>query len=488
MRFFLGWILTLITLSVGSLGAAERPNVVLIIVDDLNDWVGCLGGHPNARTPHMDRLAQQGTLFVNAHCQAPLCGPSRASFLSGLFPSTTGLYGQPRRDLEKDTQRFVGHLLPQYFSRHGYRTYGVGKITHGISLKAVVDVAGPTGSSGPKPRVAGGEAIDRFHYWPDESSPFSGTQTDWGAFPERDALMPDHQTAAWAVEKLNEASDPFFMAIGFHRPHVPFYVPERWFEDFPLNELALPQIQDGDLDDVPSIGRAIHELPRFPQLPFLQADDNAQWRLCVQAYLACVAFVDAQIGKVLAAVPSKTIVALISDHGYHLGEKNRVAKHSLWPESTRVPMIVRAPDVGRAGQRVDQPVGLIDLFPTLCDLVGIPAKAGLEGKSLKPLLEDPAAPWDRPAIRTTYARGNHSLQSRTHHYVRYEDGSEEYYDLRRDPHAWDNLAAQANRQDLEQLRGWLPKQEAPYHPASSPSPVNAWFQTHFAEQITGSDR
>ena len=462
--------------------AGERPNVLLIIVDDLNDWVGCLGGHPNAKTPHIDGLAARGTLFANAHCQAPLCGPSRASFLSGLYPSSNGVYGQPTKQLGKDRERFVGHLLPQHFARNGYRTFGVGKITHGIRLEDVVDVAGPTGNSGPKPKVDSSGEPGRFHYRPDERRPFSGTQTDWAPFPDSDQLMPDYATAAWAVEHLDSMGEqPFFMAVGFHRPHVPFYVPQPWFDLFPLDEVTLPAIQEADLKDVPQIGRDLHELPKFPQLPYLRADGDRQWRLCVQAYLACTAFVDAQIGKVLANVPENTMVALISDHGYHLGEKNRVAKHSLWPEATRVPMVI-VPVEGTARQVVDQPVGLIDLFPTLCELAGIPLKPGLEGLSLRPLLENPGAPWSRSTIRTTYARGNHSLRSREHHFIHYENGAEEYYDLRSDPHAWNNLSGTLSQAAREAFLQDLPSQEVPYHPASSSSPVNAWFKTHFEKE------
>ena len=454
--------------------AEARPNVLLLVVDDLNDWVGCLEGHPDARTPHIDRLAGRGTLFTNAHCQAPLCGPSRASFLTGRFPSSLGLYGQPTRELAQDKDRFVGHLLPQHFARQGYRTFGVGKITHGIPLSAVVEVAGPSGNSGPKP-----PDDHRFHYQPPDIEPFSGTQTDWAPFPGEASQMPDVVTADWAIKMLRSApSEPFLLAVGFHRPHVPFYVPQPWFDLFPLDEITLPPITEDDLADVPEIGRAIHELPRYPHLPFLQENENAQWRRCVQAYLACTSFVDSQIGRVLEAVPDDTVIVLFSDHGYHLGEKNRVAKHSLWPESTRVPLVILA-DLGRPGQRVDQPVGLIDLFPTLCELAGVPKPSGLEGESLVPLLLDPETILTREAIRTTYARGNHSLRSREEHYIRYENGEEEYYRLGRDPHAWTNLAAGSTAIDMSAFRDLLPKTEAPYHPASSARPVNAWFKAHF---------
>ncbi len=467
--------------SIASTVAQEKPNVLLIIIDDLNDWVGCLGGHPDAKTPNIDALSRRGTLFTNAHCQAPICGPSRASLLTGRYPSSTGLYVQPGKSLSQDRERFIGHLLPQHFSNHGYQTYGVGKVTHGIELSSVVDIAGPTGNSGPKPKGPKQPNDVRFHYRPDYSIPYTGTQTDWGAFPERDEQMPDHTTAAWAVEhlqkKVGNQGKPFFMAVGFHRPHVPFYVPQKWFDPFSIDSITLPEIVEEDLDDLPTIARELHELPRYPQWPFLRANDDLQWRRCVQAYLACTTFVDAQIGKVLKVVPPNTVIALVSDHGYHLGEKNRVSKHSLWPESTRVPMIIVPPSEGKV-QTIDQPVGLIDLFPTLCSLANIPSKSEIDGLDLSPILANPHETWPRMAIRTTYARGNHSLRSKTHHYIRYEDGSEELYDLREDPNAWKNLAPTASEDQLAPFRKRLPKSEASYHPSNQRSPVNAWFERH----------
>ena len=313
---------------------AAKPNLLFIAIDDLNDWVGCLDGHPQARTPNIDRLAKRGTLFVNAHCQGPICGPSRASLLSGYYPHVTGIYQQPKgKAMEKDRTFFHGRMVSHYFADHGYRTLAVGKITHGYSAKLAFDsYGGKFDGSGPKP--SGGR---RFNYHlPDV--PWTGTQTDWGAFPEKDDDMSDHKSADWAVERLaGESKDSFFLAVGFIRPHVPFYVPQKWFDLFPLDAVQLPPVRDDDLRDVPEISRRIHELPKYPRLVFLQRNDNEQFRKCVQAYLACVAFVDHQVGRVLDALgkgphADNTVVVLFSDHGYHLGEKDRVSKHSLWEE------------------------------------------------------------------------------------------------------------------------------------------------------------
>ena len=463
----------------------SRPNVLFIAIDDLNDWVGCLDGHPQAITPNLDRLAARGTLFTNAHCQAPICGPSRASLLTGRYPHSTGVYQQPTKRLNQDAENFDGHLLPQVFAEHGYRTLGAGKITHGFDHDRAFDVYGPKGSAGPKPAKG-----HRFHYHlPDV--PWSGTQTDWGAFPDRDEEMPDHRVASWAEEQLRASQEePFFLAVGFTRPHVPFYVPEPWFADFPLDEIVLPEVLDGDQDDVPAIGRAIHEVPKYPKLDWLQANDAEQFRRCVQAYLACTAFVDHQVGRVLDALEAgphaeDTIIVLFSDHGYHLGEKDRVSKQSLWEESTRVPLvIVRPQSEANEGDAkvVDRNVGLIDLFPTLLELSHLPARETNQGLSLVKLMENPETEWRRATL-TTYSRGSHALRSDRYRYIRYEDGSEELYDHDRDPNEWTNLADRKETAPIRQALGQLiPREESPYHPATSTSPINTWFQAHLESE------
>ncbi|MEM7147273.1 MAG: sulfatase [Verrucomicrobiota bacterium] len=482
-RFFL-ILLGLVALGVGGGEAGEkRPNVLFIAIDDLNDWVGCLGGHPDALTPNMDRLAKRGTLFTNAHCQAPICGPSRASLLSGTYPHTNGLYAQPGgKGLVEDRELFRGHLMPEYFAAQGYATFGCGKITHGYPMDVAFEVWGKKagGSSGPKP------GKERFNYEPDYRVPFTGTQTDWGAFPERDDEMPDHDAANWAIERLGEAhEEPFFLAVGFVRPHVPFYVPQKWFDLFPIDDVILPEIPEGDLDDVPETGIAMHEMPRYPDIDWLRENDSEQLRKCVQAYLACTTYVDSEVGRVLDALDASayaddTVIVLFSDHGYHLGEKDRVSKHSLWEESTRVPMIVVVPG-GKAGVVRGEPVGLIDMYPTLTELCGLPAKESNEGVSLVPLLDgSDAAEW-REAVVTTYARGSHALRSEGFRYIRYEDGAEELYDHARDPDEWTNLAGNPEyREELKRFRGLVPAKDAPYHAASRAASVNAWFEEHMA--------
>ena len=463
--------------------AAERPNVLFIAIDDLNDWVGCLGGHPQAKTPNIDRLAKRGTLFTNAHCQAPICGPSRASLLSGRYPHSTGVYQQPtKKPLEADRENFAGQLMPEYFAKHGYQTLGGGKITHRYSMQKAFQIAAPKfGGSGPKP----GDKTVRFNYSPDLSIPFTGTQTDWAPFPDVDEKMPDHRAASWASSQLASLKDdqPFFLAVGFVRPHVPFYVPQKWFDMFPLEQVQLPNIPVDDLEDVPEMGRRLHELTRYPQLDWLTKNDNDQLRKCVQAYLACTTFVDHQVGRVLEALEKSghadnTILVLFSDHGYHLGEKHRVSKHSLWEESTRVPLIISKPKQKKSAT-CKRPVGLIDLYPTLLELCDLPARKRNEGASLAPLLNDTKFDW-RGSTLTTYGRANHAVRTDRYRYISYEDGSEELYDHDVDPQELKNIAREKSQQEtLVQLRTLLPKHDAPYHAANSSAPINAWFKEHF---------
>jgi arylsulfatase A-like enzyme len=461
------------------------PNVLLIVVDDLNDWIGCLGGHPQAKTPNIDRLAKAGILFENAHCQGPICGPSRASIWSGSYPHTTGVYQQPASNsLTEDEKFFKGQLLPEYFSRNGYETFAVGKVTHGYRNETAFDYyGGKFDGAGPKPAKG-----RRFNYFlPDV--PFTGTQTDWGPFPDQDEKMPDYRSADWASEVLTQTHDrPFFLAVGFNRPHVPWYVPEKWFAPFPLDEIVLPAVMGNDLEDVPEIGVKIHELPKYPSLEFLQANGNEQFKKCVQAYLACNYFVDHQVGRVLksleqSAYADNTIVILFSDHGYHLGEKSRVSKHSLWEESTRVPFMIlpsRDSELRHkvAGRKSSKPVELIDLYPTLTEMCGLPSKASNEGRSLKPLMEDPSIEWRFSAL-TTYARKNHSLRTERYRYIRYENGAEELYDHQFDPEEWENIAGDPEQAELIfRFRLEVPRRNAKYHAATKKRPINPWFQSH----------
>lgn len=445
----------------GPARAAERPNVLFLAIDDLNDWVGCLGGHPQARTPHIDKLARRGTLFTNAHCQAPLCNPSRTSLLTGLRPSTTGIHGLAPwfRAVPALRDRVT---LPQALRAAGYRTMSVGKIYHGGHPPAK-DRAGEMhvfGKAGPPALPA-----KKFVQTPDAIR-----LMDWGVYPEKDEDQLDWKTADQAIAWLKgPPKRPFFMGVGFFLPHVPCYASRKWFDLHPDDRLVMPKVRDDDRDDVPDFAWYLHwKLPE-PRLSWLKKEK--QWRPLVRSYLAATSFMDSQVGRVLAALAAaklegETVVVLWSDHGWHLGEKGITGKNTLWERSTRVPLIFAGPGVA-VGAKCQRPVELLDLYPTLCELCSAKAPAGLEGRSLAPLLKkaDAARPW--PAI-TTHNQGNHAVRSERWRYIRYADGSEELYDMDNDPREWVNLARDKKHAEVvKEHRRWLPKVDVPAAPGSA---------------------
>jgi len=432
----------------------QRPNVLFIAIDDQNDWVGHMGGHPLAHTPHIDQLAERGTTFLNAHCQAPLCNPSRTSLMLSLRPTTTGIYGLAPwfRSLDGWKDRVT---LAQHFKRSGYRTLTAGKIFHGgvgdpAARRAEFDEWGPAGGIGVKPDQKLIPAT------PMGNHPLM----DWGVFPHRDEDKGDYQVASWAVEQIRSADrgQPFFLAAGFFLPHVPCYTTQKWFDLFPDDDRVLPLIQLDDRNDTPRFSWYLHwHLPE-PRLKWVQ--DNAQWRNLSRSYLACTSFVDEQVGRVLAALDEagladNTIVVLWSDHGFHLGEKGITGKNTLWEDGTRVPLVFAGPGVS-AQQRCVQPAELLDIYPTLVELCGLPPRDDLEGISLLPQLQDATTHRERPAV-TSHNQGNHGVRSERWRYIRYADGSEELYDQQTDPHEWTNLIANPGLAEVvEQHKRWLP--------------------------------
>jgi len=434
----------------------QRPNILFIAIDDLNDWIGCLGGHPQVKTPHMDALAARGTLFTNAHCQAPLCNPSRTSILTGLRPSTTGVYGLAPwfRTLPEFQNRVT---LPQLLKENGYHTYSVGKLYHANfppqeqRAREFTEVA----------RLQRRARPER----PFIQTPGNHPAMDWGPFPERDDETPDYQIASWAVDKLtSKPPQPFFLAVGFHLPHVPLYAPQKWFDLYPDETLQMPPYREDDRDDTPEFSWYLHwKLPE-PRLSFLK--QAGQWRPMVRAYLATISYVDSQVGRVLDALEKSghadnTIVVLWSDHGWHLGEKGISGKNTLWDRSTRVPLIFAGPGIAE-GARCNQPAELLDLYPTLAALTNCKnTPADLQGHSLVPQLRDASAarPW--PAI-TTHNQGNHGVRTDRWRYIRYADGSEELYDMQADPHEWTNLARQPQYEAIKaELAKWIPQVDRP---------------------------
>ncbi len=461
--------------------AAERPNVLFIAVDDLNDWVGCLGGHPQARTPHIDRLAATGMLFTNAHCAAPACNPSRTAIMTGISPHRSGLYDnrQRMRELLPDAE-----LLPKYFSRHGYWSAGSGKLLHYfIDAPSWDEYFPPKETEDPFPRTL----------YPEErpvslprGGPWQYIETDWAALDATDEEFGgDWLVSQWVGQQLERQHDqPFFLACGIYRPHEPWFVPRKYFDLFPLQEIQLPPgYQDGDLDDLPPAGKR-----RGPNRYFPHIRQHGQWKQAIQGYLASITFADAMVGRVirsLEAGPNRenTIVVLWSDHGWHLGEKQHWQKYTAWRVCTRVPLIVRVPggvpglSAGtEAGSRCDQPVNLLSLFPTLTQLAGLPPQPSHDGPSLVPLLQDPQGPWPHVSITFLNKPRNVGISGRRWRYIEYDNGDRELYDTKDDRFEWTNLAEQPEHAArIAAMRARAPSTYAKLVPASDEAlPKLAW--------------
>ena len=444
----------------------QKPNVLFLAIDDLNDWVGALGGHPQAKTPNLDRLIAKSVLFRNAHCAAPVCSASRHALFSGLRPSTTGWYSNSSKG-KKSYLKTLGKTVPMptHFRNHGYKTMAAGKVFH----KGTTDIRDYQYWDEARPKYNWpahlaarghgyqGKSAGHFYPFPRDGGAIyqmyqegvDGQSLCWGALDPSDIPaegMPDEQVADWAVERVSQAHDlPFFMAIGFVRPHVPYTAPRQFFDEYPLESIKMPEVPDDEMDDIPLWGKT------FAYGTIKEGDHHnvkkvgrEYWREMVRAYLACVSFVDAQAGKVLDALENgpnanNTIVVFWSDHGQHLGEKRHWRKMALWEESTRVPLAIRLPGNLNGGTRCDSAVSLLDLYPTLLALCELPSVYGLEGTSLKPQLSDPLAIRTTPVV-TTWQYNNHAVRSLNHRYIRYRDGTEELYDHRNDPNEHKNLA------------------------------------------------
>ena len=450
-----------------------QPNILMIAVDDLNDFIGGMG-HPDAITPNLDRLISKGVLFSNAQTQSPMCSPSRAAIMTGLRPSTTGIYGMIQDNQIKGTNEVTQNtdFMHQYFKDAGYYTMGIGKIFHNHAPDGLLDESGGRESGfGPAP-------AQRI-YWDKK-----GTSTDWGPFPERDDQMPDYRSAKWAIERINKTYDqPFFLSVGFLRPHVPWHVPQKWFDLYDTSKIQLPPYLENDRDDLPKIALEIDDLPMMPTTEW--AIENNQWKNIIHAYLASVSFVDHYVGEVINAMEKSpyadnTIVVLWSDHGYRLGEKGSFAKVALWNRATISPLIFSGPGIPQ-NERVDAPVELFSIYPTLAELCNLPPNENIEARSIYALLKNPKLNWEAPAI-TTWGRNNHAIVTKGYRYIRYEDGSEELYLLQQDPNEWHNVAGEKEYAKVKgELAKFLPKTNVKWA-AASRYDNNDYFKRQKLEQ------
>lgn len=445
---------------------ATRPNVLFIAVDDLNDWVGVLGGHPQAQTPNIDRLAERGVLFTRAYCSAPGCNASCTSLLMGQRPSTTGVYNNGD-DWRQAPALENAVTLPRHFKDNGYRTYGAGKLFHCHTFFS-------------KRNTRGYFDRDAWHrYFPDftrqmpdevtpERKPVSGSKRfyrghfDWSPLEIPTAHMADARVVRWAIQHLKRRHPrPLFLSVGIYRPHLPWYVPQEYFGRFPLEEIQLLPTIPQDLNDVPAAGIAMAKRKWHEWVV-----ENDKWRSAVQAYLASMSFADDMVGQLLDALAAgplanNTIIVFWSDHGYHLGEKESWEKFALWETTTHVPLIVVAPGVTPPNTRHESTVSLLDLYPTLIDLCGLPnPRQALEGRSLLPCLKQPRRATDRRVV-STQGKGNHAVRSDRYRYILYADGAEELYDHAIDPHEWLNLAGDPQLQSAKaNLAESLPSSDA----------------------------
>jgi len=472
----------------------EKPNVLFISVDDLNDWVGTFPGYPKALTPNLDRLFSKGVLFTNAHCSQAVCTASRNSILSGLHPTSTGWY-ESTKEMRATYDEVMGthKMMPQYFKDNGYNTYAAGKVFHdGITdypdkKDLFWTESAPQYWDEMEPNIweAGyGYGGKMFYPFPANGGQmvqlYNGDKKILkehhnfhslcgGPLQEKDIPkegMYDEQTAKWAIGKLNSKMEkPFFMAVGFIRPHLPYTAPQKYFDLYDTAKIQMPYIPDNEMEDIPLMGKAIAlgYSPKGEWADVMQRKET--WKELVHSYLACVSFVDAQIGLVLDALEKSgqdknTIIVLWSDHGQHLGEKRHFRKMALWEESTKVPLFFSVPGMNNHGKKCDNAVSLLDLYPSLVELCGLPKLTRLEGNSIVPLIKKPTAKWDKPLL-SNWLYKNISVRSNQWRYIQYRDGSEELYNHSKDPNEYTNLIGSGKyKKTISKLKKYIPKEVA----------------------------
>jgi len=515
--------------------AAEksRPNVLLIVCDDLNDYVTGLHGHPQARTPHLERLAETGVSFTRAYTNNPICAPSRSSFLTGIYPHTSRNHHFAkwyRNPVLKNSRTLMAH-----FKQNGYLVVGSGKLMHHLrpeewtAFKHKADYGPFWHRDGkrlahpgvPEPYASIGCVDGSYGALEDVPPPQKRDEGEgwiygaWGkevqplkvnSAEDRDPT-PDERNAAWAAGKIeqlaqSDSGKPFFLGVGFIRPHTPLVVPQKYFDLFPLKDVQLPVRKEGDNEDT-GMKDVVNDKAKGPMYFRMLRESYGGTleglRAFTQAYLASIAAVDDCIGQVLEALDKSrfrdnTIVVVTSDHGWNMGEKDWVFKMSLWEESCRVPLIIRAPGVSRSGKKAGHPVSLVDVYPTLADLCGLKGDtrknnkgAPLDGHSMRPFLEDPEnGKWAGPeaALSMVYSGVEHaqisemqhfSVRTRDFRYVRYNNGFEELYDHRNDPYEWENLADKVDhehiRKELRQKLDAMTGLSIGVLPPRSPTPL-----------------
>ena len=419
----------LLILAVATSGvAADKPNVLFIAVDDLNHWVHYLGRNAQSATPNIDALAARGVRFSRSYCAAPVCNPSRAALMSGLRPGTTGVY---ENNNDWRTVLPEEQMLPAAFRKSGYVALGAGKIYHeSFARKSEWDDYLAKTVRSPTPAPGQNDGVGGIKFAPLDC---------------KDEELDDWSITNYGIEQLGKTHDkPMFLTIGLHKPHMPWFVPKKYYDLFPLDKIELPPHAEHDLDDVPPSGVKMAK----PQGDHAAMLASGRWKEAVQGYLAACAYTDMNIGRLMeafekSAYKDNTIIVFWGDHGWHLGEKEHWRKFTLWEEAARAPLIWVVPGLTKPNSLCERTVDFMSIYPTLVDLCGLPTPPRpLEGSSIKSLLANPAAPWEKPAL-TTYLFGNHGVRSEGWRYIHYQNGDEELYNEAVDPYEWKNLASDA---------------------------------------------
>ena len=453
----MSWLFPIITLFLlAGLPVAGKPHVLFIAIDDLNDYISPLDNHPGIQTPNFERLAKRSITFANAHCAAPVCHASRVAIMTGVHPARSGIYrnmfgarGPRWRHESKLLENAV--VLSQHFRDHGYYAAGGGKIFHTLQWtphdsqndpeawdEYRGDPNNPIAPDWPRPELISDEKAGLT-----KGRPLGGSSQLFGAAPleQIDEQTGDHMVVDWAIEQMKqEREKPLFLAVGLFRPHIPWEVPRKWFDQYPLEEIKLPPYREDDLSDAHNHGRTHwHKW----------VIENHQWKKLMQGYLASISYVDHQLGRILDALDrtpgmkNNTIIVLWSDHGFHIGEKANWEKFALWDQTSRVPLFIHAPGVSKDGEKTRQPATLTDVYPTLCELADLPIPSQCDGLSLVSQLKNPGAKRDRLAL-CSFQFGNernpsHGVADERYRFIRYGNSFEELYDLQNDPHEYENL-------------------------------------------------
>lgn len=430
---------------------SEPMNVLFIFSDDLNDWNSVLKGHSQTITPNIERLAKKSLVFTNAHCPSPACGPSRAAIMTGLHPTKTKVFTNAG-DFRDNPETANAITLPQYFGQHGYYTIAAGKVFHhprgndDMPNKLSDDQSwheqwrGDVGTLSPRPFPEQELDIPTEDYF--------GKSFVWGPSPEPLEQTGDYQLSKFIGDFVKKDHEkPFFAAAGIFRPHLSWFVPQEFFDLYPLEDIILPKVQESDLDDIPEGGLAF-----IKPLVHDALKTQGKWKEAVQAYLASTSFADYCLGVLLDALEESkykdnTIIVLMGDHGWHLGEKEHWSKFTLWERATRTTFMIHVP--GQKPGITNAPVSLIDIYPTLNHFCNLPIKNDIDGNSLSPLFKNNNAQWPHAAITYYLDKDSYSIKDEKWRYIHYaNNGGEELYNHENDPNEWNNLINEGNYSDI----------------------------------------